>query len=568
MGGFATPSAPGVLAPGTTDPRVRAFTAAILDPDLVAKYGADAVAQLGYAGLVPPEEDLDRVALFTPPPINWPGQYYQWLDPTTWPDGQLPDGSYRDPTWADVQLAGTRIGRPDLDALAVKSSLAWWRQAYALGPLPEDQQYPDTEGSETWNWPGTASFHGIQTGGNGEPQVVREIYFWGFGKDGKLYQHMQLQKNGWWNTFFIYNKWGQDLTFVKQNGQWIAGWDFGDWFTQNKQIIIADLELATSAILMCLPFANAAAGFIAGTLFGISQFGLSIGVAAAISAAETAQQAFIAGMIAVAKGDLSAAYKYFANMVASLDKVPIPGSPDSIPNQLKEFVASTPVKQLAAVIKETGDGDPSVLVKKAIEMGKAKLVSLAPADLFEARKMIPEQLRPWFDRATKEGASALSRIDVPWYAKGVHDFGTVLGTIANPSTGGVHAPRYMDTGPDIPSNTAFAPAATGSFEQMRAAKASGVSVGGVTAAIGAAGVASVLALKFAPAAVQRKLHMPKLSNKELWIAGGMAGALTLLGLLIRPAKTPSQGGGVSTPPPETPPTPISPSEGSTTFRRF
>jgi hypothetical protein len=440
MGGFATPSRPGVLPPGYVDPRVRAFTRAILDPDLVAQFGEDAVRQAGISGLVPPPEDLDRVALFAPPPISGEWNVYDWLD--TSGEGPLPDGSFREPTWQDVLRAGTAIGRPDLDGLAVRSCIAWWAQAYALGSLPQDEQFPDIEGSDTWNWP-PSMFE--QSGGPGEPQTVRKIYFWGFGKDGRLYQHMQLQKNDYFHNFHVWNKWGQALTFVRESeGKWIAGWDFGDWFTQNKIAIVNGLQLAVTAILMCIPFANAAVGAVAGMIFGVSQFGLSIGVSAAIGAAATAQQAFVAAMIAVAKGDIGEAFKYFSNMVDSLGGIPIAGDASAIPPELQAFVENPAVKGLASVIKEAGTGEISALVAKGAEMAKANLIAVGVSELFEARKLVPGELKPFFDQAVRDGANALAkRSEIPWYALGVFDFGTAMGTLADPSTAGIHVPRSI-----------------------------------------------------------------------------------------------------------------------------
>jgi hypothetical protein len=424
-GGFATPSAPGLLEPGSTDPRVRSFTQAILDPNLVQKFGAEAVKQAGLSGLVPPPEDLDRVALFAPPPISgeWPG--YTWLDTTK--DGPRPDGSYREPTWADVQNAGSAIGRPDLNDLAVRSALGWWRAAYAMGPLPEDEQGVDDPRSDSYNWPD----HGTN--------VFRRIYFWGFGKDGKLYQHMQLQKQDSFENFRIFNKWGQNLTFVWRDGKWIAGWDAGDWFTQNKRTIVAGLQLAVTAVIACLPFAGAAVAGVASALFGISQFGFSLGVSTAIAGAVAAQQAFIIGMSAIAKGDLGAAFKAFSDMAVQLGNVPITGDAKLIPPAFQEFVKNPAIQSLAKVVGAAGTGDPGVLMMKAAELGQV-IVKVGQAEIYEARKLIPDHLRPWFDRAVREGGQALQR-KVPWYAEGTHTLGMVIGTLSNPQTAGVHAPR-------------------------------------------------------------------------------------------------------------------------------
>lgn len=445
-GGFATPAKPGLLPPGYTDPRVRSFTKGVPDPALVAQYGFDAVTQIGVLGLVPVDEDLNRVAIFVPPPLNWPGSQFTWLDTT--PSGPLPDGSYREPTWADVQRAGTAIGRPDLDALAVKSSIAWWRQAYALGPLPEDEQELDVEGSETWNWP-----PGTEGDTLSGPQMIRRIYFWGYGKDGKLYKHMQLQKGR--STFAIYNKWGQDLTFVfrPESGQWIAGWDFGDWFTQNKEAIVKGIQLAVTAAMMCIPFANAAVGVVGGLLFGATQYGLSLGTAAAIGAAVTAQQAFVAGMTAVAKGDLGEAFKYFSNMATSLAKVPVNGAPQILPAEFQQFVQNPAIQAMAKTVQAVGTGDINALVQKGAELAKAAAIKVGQEEVWQARALVPGNLKPWFDIAVAKGGAALAqRVDMlgkaAWYAAGVHDFGTTIGAMANPaSVLGIRAPRSLPVDP-------------------------------------------------------------------------------------------------------------------------
>ena len=428
-GGFATPAAPGILPPGYTDPRVRSFTQAILDPNLVAIHGVEAVRQLGISGLVPPPEDLDRVALFAPPPINGAWSVFAWLDMTKEPPRA--DGSYRDPTWADVQSAGSVIGRPDLNDVAVRSSLAWWRQAYAAGPLPEDEQGIDDPRSDSYAWPSNRA----------DPNMYRRIFFWGYGKDGRLYKHMQLQKQDGFGNWRIFNKWGQNLTFVWNGSQWLAGWDAGDWFTQNKKAIISGVQLAVTAVVACIPFAGAAVAGIAATLFGVSQFGLSLGVTTAIAGAVAAQQTFMIGMQAIAKGDMGAAFKAFAEMAGDLGGIPITGDPKLIPTEFKEFASNPAIQSIAKVMAGAGTGDPSALMAKAAELGGV-VVKVGQAEIIEARKLIPQEVRPFFDRAVREGGQALQR-KVPWYAEGTHTLGMVMGTLANPQTAGVHAPRVI-----------------------------------------------------------------------------------------------------------------------------
>lgn len=447
-GGFATPAKPILLDPGTTDPRVRSFTNAIPDPDLVAQYGFDAVQMIGVAGMVPPPEDLDRVALFAPPPISGEWSVFTWpAGPMAASKAQVGQTAQsvddaRDATWADIQNAGTAIGRPDLNALAVKSSLAWWRQAYALGPLPEDEQGVDEPGSVSYGWsPGGYAF---------DPDYYRRIYFWGFGKDGKLYQHMQLQKGidparGW----IIFNKWGEDLTFVWNGSQWTAGWDFGDWFTQNKVSIVAGLQLAVTAAFAMVPVANAAIGIIASTVFGITSYGLSAGLTAAMASALTAQQFFISGMLAIAKGDINAAFSAFTQMAKNLSNVPIPSSGATVPPELQALVSNPAVKSLAKVVEATGgSGDINVIVQKSAELAKAGVIKFGQQELAQARTLVPPSLQPWFDMAAQKGAMALGdRVNAlgsaAWYAGGVYDFGTAMGTLANPESAGVHATRQV-----------------------------------------------------------------------------------------------------------------------------
>lgn len=492
-GGFATPAKPGLFEPGTTDPRTRSFTAAILDPALVAQYGEEQVKQLSYAGLVPPPEDLDRVALFAPPPINWPGGTFSWLDTTS--DGPLPDGSYRDPTWQDVEKAGTKIGRPDLDALATRSSLAWWRHAYALGPLPDDTETVDLPGSSSYNWPEGDPSRWFQT----VPNLRRDIYFWGFGKDGRLYKHLQVQKqdsNGVWH---IFNQWGQDLTFVWQpeTHQWIAGFDFGDWATQHKQDIISGLQIGMQIAMSVIPVVsavNVAAGAIGATFFGVSQLGLSVSTQATLSAltlALSAQRAFIEAMTALAGGDFGQALSKFGLMAGNLSKMTIDTSQVSqafdkiaksdafkayaklvgaeqttdvgiLVNKGKEYVAKVQAlkakgdqilqggtdayKQARELLPEQLRGDFDRWVSEGTAQAKSmamkvfndeagKLTELSAAKLYEARATVPPHLRPWFDRAIRRGPAALSDLNtIPWYARAVYDLGASIGSVAPPAS--------------------------------------------------------------------------------------------------------------------------------------
>jgi hypothetical protein len=178
---------------------------------------------------------------------------------------------------------------------------------------------------------------------------------------------------------------------------------------------------------------------MASVLFGVTNFGLSIGMAAAISSAVAAQQAFIAGCVAIAKGDLGAAFKYFSELGSDLGNVPITGDAKEIAKSFSDLVSQSGVKALAQVVAEAGTGDITALVSKAALLGGVAL-PVGSKEIFETRALIPEQLRPWYDRAVKEGGAALAR-SVPWYAQGTHMLGVVMGTLQNPNSAGIHAPR-------------------------------------------------------------------------------------------------------------------------------
>jgi len=420
-GGFGTPASPTVLPPGVQDPRTRSFTASMLDPVLVAKYGEEAVRGIGYSGLVPPPEDLDRVAIFSAPPIDWPGNMFQW------PGGpSLVSGIY--PKWSDIQTAGqTELGRPDLDAVAVKGAIGWWRQAFALGPLPEDSEGEAVNGSVAYDWP--------RVGDNRE----RRIYFWGFGKDGRLYKHMQVQKfDTSEKRFRIFNKWSQDLTFVYKDNppRWEAGWDFGDWLTQNKMTISTAIQLAAAAILTVVSLGAAAAGNVA--------------LATSIGLATAAQRAFVSGMTGLATGNWDQALQSFIAVTQNMAKLPITaeGAP-KIPEELKQLAENPALKSFASIVKDAQSSEVGQLIQRAVELARTKQVTISPNDVAAAKALVPAELQIWFDRAFNLGAGApAQRGAVPWYALPTYDFATVLGTAANPPQQGSRS-VVIQTGPDL-----------------------------------------------------------------------------------------------------------------------
>lgn len=399
-GGFATPASPGVLPPGYTDPRVRAFTRSILDPKWEGNPEWKALPEGEKQNLIyqiPPSEDLDRVALFAPPAPGYNG--------FTWPGGVGLNVDGREGTWADIAALGEG---------AVKSSLAWWRQAVALGPLPEDDEYLETEARDpSFNWP------------KGGTNRTRKIYFWGYGKDGRLYQHMQLQKQDSFDNWKIFNQWAQNLTYVKDpvSGKWIAGWDFGDWFTQNKVTITAGIQIAFQAIVTVLSLGTAAPG-------------TALSTAATVGAVFAANQALGAAMTGIATGDWGKALESIYKMASDLASVPEVKAALAENKDLAAFVKSEPVQTIGKIT--AGMKWPPTLEDMVKRAGiLAKDIPITPDLLKAARDQVPDTQKIWFDVAFQKGKDAVAdRVAglVPWYAQGTWDYAATLGAFVDAKT--------------------------------------------------------------------------------------------------------------------------------------
>lgn len=396
-GGFATPAAPQLLPPGATDPRVRAFTKSIVDPQWTNNPQWQALPDGEKQNIIyriPPPEDLDRVALFAPPAPGY--------NAFTWPGG--PGGGEDDPSWANIVALGDG---------AVKSSLSWWRQALALGPLPEDDEYTETETREpSYGWP--------KNGTN----RTRKIYFWGYGKDGKLYQHMQLQKQDSFDNWKIFNQWGQNLTFVKQSdGRWVAGWDFGDWFTQNKLGITAGIQIVFQALVTALSLGTAAPG-------------TALATAATVGAVLAANQALQGVFTGIATGDWNAALASMIKMATDLASVPEVKAALDKNKDIADFVKSEPVQTVGKIT--AGMKWPPTLQEMVNRAGVlAKDIPITPDLLKTARAQVPDQMRVWFDVAYQKGKDAVSdRVNglVPWYAQGTWDYAATLGAFVDAKT--------------------------------------------------------------------------------------------------------------------------------------
>lgn len=405
-GGFATPASPTILPAGAQDPRTRAFTEVVMDPAYVSNPNDPFDGLKRELAKRPPDEDLDRIALFAPPAPGFTAY--------TWPGGVAakPDGT--DATWADIEALGQG---------AVDSSLGWWRQAVALGPLPEDDEYDEEETREpSYNWPCSGC------------NRTRKIYFWGYGKDGKLFKQMQLQKKDSFDNWRIFNKWGQNLTYVfhPDKGTWEAGFDFGDWFVQNRMKVIAGIQVAFQAVVMALSFGTAAPGTVLSTMATTS----------AILASQNALQGALNG---IASGNFDAALSSIYNMGAALANIPEIKDAVAKSKDLQDFLKSEPMQVMAKVT----DGmkfppKPEDVLKRAAQLAD-QLGGLSPDLLKTARSQVPDQLLPFFDMAWHKGSKAIiDRAKIPWYAQGVYDFGAVLGTVAENSLMARAAAVQMD----------------------------------------------------------------------------------------------------------------------------
>lgn len=396
------------MPPGTQDPRTRAFTKTIVDPKWAAdpKWQALPEAQRNdLAFMLPPEEDLDRIALFAPPApghswYSWPGGIEQASISGPLGTPAKTHDDRRDATWNDIVALG-----PDV----VKACLAWWRQAVALGPLPEDDETDEEDDrSSSYNWPCAGC------------NRKRYIYFWGFGKDGRLYKHLQVQKKDSSDRWQIFNKWGTNLTFVwrPSEGQWIAGFDVGDWFTQNKMAVAAGIQIACQAIITVVSLGTAAPGTVLAT-------------AATLSAVFAANQALGAAMTGIATGNWDAALASVYKMGAALADVPEVKEAIGKSQEMKDFLSSEPMRAVAKVTAGMKwPPSPEDLVRRAGEL--AFQIPMGVDFLKKARESMPDNVRPFFDMAWSKGKAAVEvRAKVPWYGQGAWDFGMMMGALAD-----------------------------------------------------------------------------------------------------------------------------------------
>ena len=425
----------GLLPPGYQDVRTRIFTFDGGDPVLAQ----------------PRDEDLNRIALFAPIfPGYWDGvspvdfkargsNYGLFMNALAAGGGGYDDGIWAEKRWINNVLTdspgfivdppwnwGTveRLG-PDGPKLA----LAWWRQALALGGLPEDEEFFTGPSHPAYDWPTKGS------------NQARQIYFWRFDNDesgkaptGKLKKVMQLQKfdvtDGHWRVF---NKWGHDLTFEwdPTKEQWTAGFDFGRWWVDHRGDIANAVTFAASALITVL------------------SFGTGAGVGAAIGAALAAQSACIEGMKKLVSGDIGGAWGSFQKMAGNLSQIPI--SADGamqIPKELTNLIANDAFKEFSKVVAFANTTDPSKLIRKAWELGGAgKLFTevnpltkeiervAATKVMGQAKALIEPQLRAFFNKGSIESLAAdFGRGTIPWYAQSAFDFGATMSSAAVAST--------------------------------------------------------------------------------------------------------------------------------------
>lgn len=385
MGGFATQAQPNLWAPGSMDPRIRSFT----------KIGE--MKQVGPLVQVPtpPAEDLDRIALMFA--MLDGGGTHSAHDFGEW------DGYTHVPKWTDLG--------PDDQSTATLI----WAQAVALGTLPEDTQ-SDTPTSLEWaNWP--------------EPnQPERRVYLWVWvPQNKKLYKHMQVQKRDSKGAWHVFNKWGQNLTFVwrPEINAWQAGWDLGDWFVQNARDIAMGIQMAVYAVI------------------SVMTLGAGSSVAAAAGAAFAAQKAMVAGMQAIVTGDLGKAALSFVSVATNIEAAGKAGGvdlggklADAVPDAVRDLANSNAMKSLASVLgdaasaaKQIGDLKLPDFFKSAAALAP-NLTTPTEAELAQARDTVPEHLRVWFDFGLRDARNRnADTAGVPWYATSAYAIGAVLGEI-------------------------------------------------------------------------------------------------------------------------------------------
>lgn len=341
------------------------------------------------------------------------------VDPMTVFPGDFPDITGLPPGY--MQHGGVWDGAYDYATIYL---LAY----YANGPLPEDQI---GELGAAPNWP------------QQDDNLQQNVFVWAaktIGWDGyvrhyELRKVLQVQK---WSyaqqKWFVYNQYGHDLTYNQdpKTGVWSAGADVGEWLNAHGAEIFAAFNAFFTAV-------SAMTGY--GAVIGALQ--ASMKALAVVAAKGDFDQlivavANVAGAMAGLPGVAEFGKEFLKAGGSVLSDVFLgPVSKDVLTSVLS---AGGKVEQVVSKTKELMKlaEDKAAALRKAGFPEVSRTAGQIENDIKTTREfLVPEHLKPWFDKAVAKGRAALASDmykpgqPVPYYAKGTWDQALSLGTMVN-----------------------------------------------------------------------------------------------------------------------------------------
>jgi hypothetical protein len=147
--------------------------------------------------------------------------------------------------------------------------LLWYRRAKKLAALPDDSEYDGRGPTQIGDWPEPG------------PQKTRLVYWiedWTQSINRDPRTLLQISRYSISNKrWYIYNQWGQDLTYVRDSkniNSWTSGFDLGTWISQNANTLAMTFQAIIQAIASVMSLGAASIGLVAGTAVALMQAGI------------------------------------------------------------------------------------------------------------------------------------------------------------------------------------------------------------------------------------------------------------------------------------------------------
>jgi hypothetical protein len=421
----------GLWTPGATAPEFRMFDLVRRDPfSLVSMWPLKSFFTGGWPAVdqYSPEQISDLVFNFMQLVETLPDLAFLVPDQ----DKDRIARFYGRASWQDI------YSTPGL----VSALVALYCNVSLQSALPDDHQ--GTSQAIAVDWP--------NKGDNFEQVIYAwdiKVRGWG-GKTGSI-PHIQTTKvsqiqkwdtvNGAWK---VYNQWGENLLFAYDPAQhtWSAGFNVQEWLDEHNQEIFTAWNIIFTAVSTIATLGFSASFTAAATTLG------------QIAALQASSRGLA---VACASGSIDQIAGALVNVSNAI--VGLPGGKqivDSLKNAGAAAISdalSQGRNSLAVILPAMSDaqGDLSSAINKTLA-NASQLKSTVEQEIADVRaSLIPDGLKPFFDKAVSQGTGAATRMflpnmPVPWYARSAWDIGAAYGAIAGNGSwilGGVKATKLV-----------------------------------------------------------------------------------------------------------------------------